>query len=476
MDIKRTEATRYLSVAALLDRSFRDSAIEQLIDEKHRAVAPSVGVDLVTVAKHCLNARRSEFKQDLILSLLAIPFFAAALALAGSSDPTPALLIVLTSAVLCGFINIFRADWNLRRSILRHFMRENFDPDRKDLLLNAEESRALAELEQWQNQNVVVYSGFQPFVGSGNEFGSWSFALDLRKGKEDLGTVLVPSPVSVAEIYAYLDKSLADLNLEKLVVEDKLYVNGPDIRNDKRFLSSPLARPFPRISADTIERTLGKPLQIARHYKCIRIVDWSGDLVLSVFVGIARISDTLSVTARYFLLTPIADKYRVVDTWNRTPSWRDWVQCGLTSLITSPFHFAFVPLILLSRLSKKIKKHRAIKALEKRILENPMFDYGAGSSLRESASAWAYRRYFQKMDTDMYHVILERQLLDKIVDFFDSRNIDTSDLKERRTTILNSGVLMSGGTIQAQSVAVGKEAKSLVGRFVSTGRAEKQAA
>jgi hypothetical protein len=76
----------------------------------------------------------------------------------------------------------------------------------------------------------------------------------------------------------------------------------------------------------------------------------------------------------------------------------------------------------------------------------------------------------------MYLKILEHKILDTIVDFLDSRDVDTSDIKERRTTILNNGVIMSGGSIQAQNVAVGRGAKGIVSRFAQMTQPEKQAA
>src|SRR5207247_4148923 len=51
------DSTRHLCIAAHLDRSFRDFVIAQLIDEKYKAIAQSVGVDLPTVVKHCLQAK-----------------------------------------------------------------------------------------------------------------------------------------------------------------------------------------------------------------------------------------------------------------------------------------------------------------------------------------------------------------------------------------------------------------------------------
>jgi hypothetical protein len=70
----------------------------------------------------------------------------------------------------------------------------------------------------------------------------------------------------------------------------------------------------------------------------------------------------------------------------------------------------------------------------------------------------------------MHLKILERQILDTIVRFLDARNIDTSDLKERQTTILNNGLLVSGsGTIHAESLAVGTNSQAFVDKVKESG-------
>ena len=47
----------------------------------------------------------------------------------------------------------------------------------------------------------------------------------------------------------------------------------------------------------------------------------------------------------------------------------------------------------------------------------------------------------------MYFKIVERQLLEGIVSFLDSKNIDTTDLKERETLIINENVVNAGGDV-----------------------------
>jgi hypothetical protein len=101
-----------------------------------------------------------------------------------------------------------------------------------------------------------------------------------------------------------------------------------------------------------------------------------------------------------------------------------------------------------------------------------VFDYGAKISIRESATSTEYRRYFQKLDKEMNFKVIERRILDSIVEFLDSKNIDTSDLQNRQQWILNEGVIVSGGSIEAESVALGKGAMSQISRL--TGRTRQQ--
>jgi hypothetical protein len=98
------------------------------------------------------------------------------------------------------------------------------------------------------------------------------------------------------------------------------------------------------------------------------------------------------------------------------------------------------------------------RARRRAVRRNPGFNYGAERSLREHASDWRYRVYFQRLDEEMHLKTVEQRLLDTLIDFLDEHQIDTSALKERETTILNNGVMVSGGTLRADTLAVGDKA------------------
>jgi len=66
-----SNATRYLCAAAYLDTAFANTVISELV-ASHRAVVPSLGIDLVPIIRHCLNARKAQLLRDLLLTVILI--------------------------------------------------------------------------------------------------------------------------------------------------------------------------------------------------------------------------------------------------------------------------------------------------------------------------------------------------------------------------------------------------------------------
>ena len=78
------DVTRYLAAAAYLDETFRAEVLAQTMRQKHRFIAPSYGVDIGCVVRHCLASRR--------LSRRRSPSAPAGSSVrgAGRADPSPA--------------------------------------------------------------------------------------------------------------------------------------------------------------------------------------------------------------------------------------------------------------------------------------------------------------------------------------------------------------------------------------------------
>jgi hypothetical protein len=70
-DGRVTNATRYLCAAAYLDPAFSGRVIRELVSS-HRAVAPSIGIDLEPIVRHCLRARTMQLVRDVLLVVLLL--------------------------------------------------------------------------------------------------------------------------------------------------------------------------------------------------------------------------------------------------------------------------------------------------------------------------------------------------------------------------------------------------------------------
>lgn len=463
-DVKRTDTTRYLSAAAYQDEVFRNNVIKEVVDEEYRAIGPSYGLDLANIARHCLIAKRDDVMRDVSIVVL----LSLTLVLAGS-------VFILLPLLVAWFV-VFVHSWRSESVVASNFTKATYAPEspKLDDNLNTNLKSRLTEIAAEQHGNVVVYSGsrFSPFIGAGFDADGWSFTLRIDKGKEQLGTSLEPIPFRLEELYDYVANGVGGLGIDGLVIEDKLYVDGQEIRDDNRFLRTPFTRPYAEVELSLVKSFVDNPSQAARYYKALRVVSWKGELVLSIFLRFSQVKSNLYAEANYLLLPPLHAEYHKVDEINAAPKLRRAINQIARASIKAPLLLVVSPLLTLRHILRPYRRWRQRRHLERVINRNLVFDYGAKISIRESATSTEYRRYFQKLDKEMNFKVIERQILDSIVEFLDSKNIDTSDLQNRQQWILNEGVIVSGGSIEAESLAVGKGAMSQISRL--TGRTRQQ--
>jgi hypothetical protein len=457
IDWKKTETTRYLCAAAHLHGPFRDHVIDKLTKGRHQALAVSYGVDTATVLKHCLAARKRMRVRNLVIGLAI--FVSYLIAFAGFKFASSGIFIFSGVLYLAVAFAAILAEVVIRehKTVRAHLSEANYNPDCVDYPGIADLTRDLRDTPE---SNVIIYSGFSPFVGSGINIGGWSLALDVSRGREDLGRISSVQPFEIKDLYSEITAAIVGLDLGNLAIEDKLCVNGRDIRDDPRFLPNLLDRPLTKISQDVVEGFVNNPSTEVRHYKQIRVVDWGGELVLSIFLRLAKTGRNLFIETNFCLLTPVNQGYQNVDAMDPQPGLGAWIETGFASAVRAVAIGLFWPFLLAAKAMIHHKKWEGEALSRKVIRKNPTFDRGAVSSVREDAGSREYQRYFQKLDKEMYVKILEPQIIDAIVRFLDRKGIETTDLKERRTTILNSGVIVSGTmSVQGDTVAIGGQAR-----------------
>ncbi len=462
------EPSRLLAAAAHLDPAFAQRAVREILRERHRALAPSSGIALGAVLRHCVAARGRHQARNVLLAALAAPF---AIALVNASAWPALACFALAWAVVLTEL------WTARIRVAARRLSLAADHAPPPYLPPGAEA-AIRELELSESRNLVVYSGYRPWVGSGAVQGGWTFAVNVRKGKKELDdSRRRPRPFTEAELHAHVAERLRATDLPTLRLADRLYVDGERVRDDPRFLQRRHGRPRSILQHDELVSADEQgPADVVRRVRSASVVGWGGEVTFTVHLDFRVEGASLYADATYCALMPPHGEYRRVDSIDPRPTLGTRLRTGAEAagrVVALPV--AAVRAAGELRASWQAWRRRSRERRE--IARNPRFDYGATTSLRELAQAPGYRRYFQFIDRDMFAKILEREVLDAIVVFLDEHDIDTSDLEERQAAVLNNGVIVTGGALSAQSLSVGQQARSAVvqGAHRATARGGKAA-
>jgi hypothetical protein len=462
-------ATRYLSAAVHDDhgaagrraRRLRALIVDELIENHAKAVGVSPGVDLRPVIVNCRQALRRLLVRDIVLTLLLVALFALGVLL---QPPEIVVLVVWLLAAEVVYAEAVFAKWGV---VARRFRRGTFDAQR-ECARGPAPAGVLADVARAQAGNVTIYSGFSPFVGAGLDQGGWSFALNVSRGAERYGAPVDPRPFELGELYDHLARAVEALRIPGLSVEDRLYVDGRALRQDGLFLDERGEHPIPVADESSVQHYIGGGAEAVRHYKTIRVVTWGGELVLSIFLRFSLVEHSLFAEASYFLLTPVDDALHQVDELHERPTWGERARLAARAILVAPVRAAAAPFHVLEAGIAPVPRYLKRRRIRTEVRRNAAFDHGARASLRELAQSRDYRQYFQRLDRELFVKVIEREVFDGIVGFLDAHGIDTSELKQRETTVLNNGVIVTGGSIQAQTMAVGERARAFAGRVAAT--------
>jgi hypothetical protein len=454
----RSEATRHLCVAMHLDRDLARRAMREVFDGEARAIAPSFGVDLGVVVRHCLVARNRQRVRDAVLAGVVALLLLELYALVARQDVHVLRHLLLT--LLLAWLVVAVERFVARHVIVgRRLSRAAFARQQVPLLDAAEESR-VRDLERLERGNVTPYGGFFPFVGSGGLIGGWSLAVSVVRGARGAaGEPLEPRPFEPADLYEAVGRDIDRLGVEGLGVEDRLYVDGEELAADRRFLDAgPPARLRTEITPERLAGLVRAPERVNRVYRCIRVLGWGGEYVLSVYVNFTLAGPSLYAEARYFLLLPPKPEYVALGRGIVPPSAGELTRTAGGALLATP-----PALVTAVRgIAADVSRPPAVPGAQAR---GRVVNHGATTSLRELAQGTTLRRYFQFLDLEMTATVVQRQLLESIVRFLREHDIDTSELEERRTAILNYGLMVAGGSVAAESIAVGRGAQAFASRI-----------
>lgn len=461
----KTDITRQVAAKIYYDPRFRNKILNQ-VEEPYKAVVKSYGLDIKEILKHAYRAKANSNLYYGILFPLSVLLWGGIFYMLMNPIVAVFLLSIKSLLIFSGFIIGFLflivliGDIYKREFINKHLTKNSFisNFDYKGL-----KNKTIEEYDYRSRGNLIVYSGYSPFIGSGYNIGGWSFALDIDKGKKTFDIEHTPVGFSLWELYKGLEVELKKLDIPNLQISDKVFVNGQTIRNDMELLPNKLSNPSDHVSDNYMYRVMnGEENQKARFYKVIQIIDWEGDIVFSSFIRFQKSAQNLFVENNYYLLPPVKSEIKAVDDRQKIIGVRGFLKWLFKLFFTMFWHSILsifkVFLGINSILNKFLGSEK--RSLKKKVKSSPSYDYGATSSIRELISQDAYNQHFQLLDKEMYMKIIEKRVFNFIEDFLQTKNIDTSEFKERETSILNNGIIVTGnGKLESKNIAVGKKSK-----------------
>ncbi len=447
-----TEATRMMCTAAYLEPTFAQEVVNEIVHEEHRAVHMPTGVNIATVVKHCLAARRQKTARDLLLTADVV--LSIVLAFAEKSVAWLALGFLLAWAIVLW--DIWSATYLV---VLRRLNPRSFPSYPAPMPSDPRLALRIEELARNQRGNLSVYSGFMPFSSAGVDTGDgWSFLIDLRKGNQDVfggrSSAKEPTP---AALYGAVEQALSALGMTNLEIRDRLFVSGSDVRDDRVLMPNPLGPPLAWVDAGVMQQFMVSPTHRIRHYRCIEIVNWRGELVVSLFLRFAVGNGRLFCELNKFVLPPLKEELHRLNHQAGVMRFSYLISMVVRAAATTPGLSLRAPSVIVRPLRQAMESSGSAKRVEK----DPFFDFGAAATALDRVRSTKYRRYFQRLDKEKYDKVLERTVLDALVKVLDEHGVDTTELAEKRTMIVNNGIMMGNESkFNAHNLAVGSGSRS----------------
>ncbi|MBV9452320.1 MAG: hypothetical protein JO345_41180 [Streptosporangiaceae bacterium] len=336
----------------------------------------------------------------------------------------------------------------------------------------------LTAIEEAVGGNVTVYSGYEPFVGFGSAVDGWTFAVPLLPAADPQGLSAVRRDIVPFTTMELIDRargrlqSALDLGsgspngqgtdrLDALILEDRVFVNGSALVTEGLpILPQPGRMPGNRLSPEEIERIALHPRGAVRHYLCAHVPSWGGEIMASTFLHVSTAGDVLYLHCDRRVVGPVTTAYHDVDrmTETMTPGQRLRLLAETVAELPGMAFGSYRRVVHRGLLEWRHDRRllRDIACAE----EDLAFDYGARVSVRQLAIDPHYQNYFQVVDASKHFSIVTRHMLAATRDFLDEHGVDTTEFRAQQMTILNQGIIQSGGISMVGSQAVGAGAQA----------------
>jgi hypothetical protein len=375
--------------------------------------------------------------------------------------------------------------------------------------------RRIDEVAGAQRGNITLYSGNNPFLGAGKTTDRWarvwSIVVELdRKASRSLAldTAENPKRVDPVALHDHVRKRLIAMRDEflpsadnapaparaewlplneriaGLVVDDHVVARGECVQRRRpvdfdadgpQYEGHPLidpqrGLPYSHATPDAVAAIIRWPQGGIRCYQRVTIgaqgqaiKDRDGraiapaedqDIVLSAFIYLAVEGRMLYGQFVATVLPPIRRPFRIVDVLPSYSTGR-LVWQAIRDVGFQAFGSAITGSVrsVVSLVRMLVAAVRVSEGPYER-LRYTVYDYGARLSIRELAADRRFHTFMQELDADKYTKLIERRLNEAVLDYLDGEcEIDTSQYRQQANMIMNSGVIMTGGSVTGQVAA-----------------------
>jgi hypothetical protein len=463
--IEKDHATR-LICAKLYEGGlwWANNILSSLEREPFVGKSPETGLDVGLISKHAEKAISYHLNYVLIAAGLAVL----------------SIIVYFFNSMLSGIIlaadvalMLFKSRYLDRKVAIDNFSKKAYNPN-----YNLERS----QVTQGSNsddakQNVIIFGEYYPFTGAGYRVRNWNLVIDTTKPSKTITSNPVsPKEVSIKELYEAVFAEIQSKNIPNLSHEFLLFADGKELGSSflmpHRISDEPTSFLDPTLIISEGHSSLYNEY---RTYFSIKYFDKVRSTLLSTFVRFFIVGKELFIECSFYALPPIDENKFDID---RIPLYDDMfmIKAGAISaifaLITLVFAFnpftAWIPLIIVSLASfipliklyeYKYNKKGAKSKLKKNIEKGVQHNYGVKKTFRESISSANYKSYFSAQDIIMIQTSIDQAIVYSIAALLDSKDIDSSTLKENVLNFVNQGIISSVGTLNAEQMVIGNEAK-----------------
>jgi hypothetical protein len=443
------QAENYILFSLYYDANIRNKALDILKNVRRFKSIPEIeDVDIILLTKHASQAELLSRPNYLMLSCL---FVITIIGLLIVDEPMKAAIAAL--AIIITTTYLVYKEYNFRT-----FIRTNIrnKPISEWPLVKYDEA-LVANIEKYRSPCIRYFKGFDPFALDGYLLDAWSLPVDIVKPNDNTHPVL---SFETHDLYAYLLKDLVNLKLGSITEKDLIYVSLDNInKNDLFYSNGNLINAMDEGLLETFRNL--KPNDF-RLYKSYKFKDWEDQFVLVLFVRLYKTPENLYIETKFYLAPPTISKEikKLVDNNLKNKRIKLWSRflnhLGLIQekIFLSPFAL----LLSISNLIQETFFESQKEIKQRNQNDDSNLEYlGVCPNIGHIFRSAYYENYYQLQDKEYYLKVAEKRILNSIIQFLKRYNVDTSDFEDTKTHILNNGIMMTGGNVNADNISVGSK-------------------